>query len=155
MRTSIGIIMSLILLMGCDDSRVFEENVDFEQRIWIVNQKPSFEFTVEDTTRSYNVLFNVRHAVSYPFSRLFFKYALKDSSTVIKNEMTSAFLFDKNNGAPQGNSGLGDIYDLRVPLLTDFKFPKKGKYSVTLEQFMRTDSLPGVLAVGVRVERGR
>lgn len=156
MRKCIVILLSVMLLIGCDETRLYEQNADFEDRYWNAEEKPSFEFTVDDTANSYNVLCNVRHAVSYPYSRLFLKYTLLDSAkAVVKQDMASAYLFDKSTGAPQGNSGLGDIYDLRVPLLTNFKFKQKGKYSVTFEQFMRTDSLQGVLAVGVRIERGQ
>jgi gliding motility-associated lipoprotein GldH len=65
-----------------------------------------------------------------------------------------AFLFDQHTGKPQGSSGLGDIYDQRFPVISNYKFPSPGKYKVSFEQFMRKDTLEGVLAIGLRVERG-
>jgi gliding motility-associated lipoprotein GldH len=63
------------------------------------------------------------------------------------------FLFDASSGEPFGNSGLGDIYDHQFLLLKDYQFKKPGKYVMTFEQLMRTDTLQGVLAVGLRIER--
>ena len=71
----------------------------------------------------------------------------------IKKEMINSFLFDEKTGKPQGTSGLGDIYDQQLLLLQNHKFNQAGKYTIQYEQFMRTDTLQGVLAIGVRVEK--
>ncbi|HWA35726.1 MAG TPA: hypothetical protein VG737_16400, partial [Cyclobacteriaceae bacterium] len=62
-------------------------------------------------------------------------------------------LFDEKTGRPLGDSGLGDLYDHRFPILQDYSFSNPGKYSLKLDQFNRQDTLQGVIAVGVRVER--
>lgn len=148
-------IFLVVILISCDDSRVYEEYSDFDNRYWTVQEIPSFEFTIQDTTQRYNLLGNVRNSVSYPFSRIFITYHLKDSTgKEIKQALVNDFLFDAKTGKPQGTSGLGDIYDHQIPLLNDHQF-KAGKYSVSFEQFMRTDTLHGVLAVGLRVERAQ
>jgi hypothetical protein len=51
-----GILVFVCLIMtACDDQRVYENYVDFENRYWLVNEKPSFEFSIGDTTTRYNV----------------------------------------------------------------------------------------------------
>jgi gliding motility-associated lipoprotein GldH len=149
------VLLLVVLLTGCgDDTRVFEKNHDFENRFWPIADTPSFDFSVQDTTLPYAAYCNIRNSVSYPYSRIFVSYILKDSTgTELKKEMVSGFLFDQKTGVPLGVSGLGDIYDQKLPILKDFKFPHAGKYSVQFEQFMRTDSLQGILAVGLRVEK--
>lgn len=144
-----------VMLIRCDDNRVYEAYNDFDNRYWTVQEIPSFEFTIQDTTLRYNLLGNVRNSVAYPFSRIFITYHLKDSTgKELKQALVNDFLFDAKTGKPQGTSGLGDIYDHQIPLLKDHHF-KAGKYSVSFEQFMRTDTLQGVLAVGLRVERAQ
>jgi len=143
-----------LCLTSCSDNRVYEEYTDFENREWLVSDKPSFEFVVDDTSLRYNVLGNVRNAVSYPYSRMFMKYSLQDSTgKELQHALVSEFLFDTKTGKPLGKSGLGDIYDHQTPLLKNYSFATPGKYKVVLEQFMRTDTLSGVLAVGLRLER--
>ena len=62
-------------------------------------------------------------------------------------------LFDPKTGKPFGRSGLGDIYDHRLQFIKNFKFPYSGKFRMKFKQEMRKDSLDGILAVGLRVEK--
>lgn len=142
----------IMLLSSCDDSRVYEKNYDFKEREWLVSEKPSFEFTVTKD-QPYNLYCNLRNSVAYPYSRVFINYSLKDvAGSELKKEMIQTFLFDEKTGEPIGSSGLGDIYDQQLLLLKDFSFKQTGTYTIQFEQFMRTDTLQGVLAVGLRIE---
>ena len=40
-------------LSACDPNRVFEQNIDFPNNSWDVQQKPSFTFAIEDTTAEF------------------------------------------------------------------------------------------------------
>jgi gliding motility-associated lipoprotein GldH len=154
MRTGALFILVGLLLAACDNNRVYEKYQDFDNGYWNVKDKPEFEFSVEDTSQKYNLYGNVRNAVAYPWSRFFMTYSLQDSlGNKLKSGMMNEFLFDPKSGEPFGESGLGDIYDHQFSILKNFQFNHKGKYKMTFEQYMRTDSLQGVLAVGLRVER--
>jgi gliding motility-associated lipoprotein GldH len=143
-----------VLLLGCDESRVYEQNTDFPERYWTVNEKPEFEFTIEQPADRYTLYGNIRNSVSYPYARIFFNYYLQDSTGAdIETKLESQHLFDGKTGKPFGNSGLGDIYDHSFPLLTNYQFKHRGRYKIKLEQMMRVDTLKGILAVGVRVEK--
>ena len=147
-------IVGILLLAACDTNRVYENNVDFDQRFWAVGDQPQFEFVIDDVTSKYNLYANVRNEVSYPNANLYFTYYLSDTtSKVLDKKLVSEFLFDKKTGKPFGTSVLGDIYDHRFPILKNHSFQNAGKYIVRFEQFMRTDTLQGILSVGLRVER--
>lgn len=152
MRISVFLFF-IILLSSCDDTRVYEKNYDFEKREWLVNDVPSFEFTVA-TNQPYNLYCNLRNSVAYPYSRLFVNYTLKDSTGLeLKKELINTYLFNEKTGEPIGSSGLGDIYDQQIILLKEYSFTQPGTYTIRFEQFMRTDTLQGILAVGLRVEK--
>jgi gliding motility-associated lipoprotein GldH len=143
-------------LTACDDDRVFEQITDFGSREWLVSDKPTFEFEIDNSGAQYNLYCNIRNSVSYPYSRFFFTYYLEDSTgTELKKDLVGQLLFDAKTGEPFGKSGIGDLYDHQILLLKNHQFPRKGKYRVKFEQFMRMDTLPGILAVGLRVERAR
>jgi gliding motility-associated lipoprotein GldH len=149
----IVVFLSIIMLFNsCDDARVYEKNYDFKERYWLVNEKPSFEFTITPD-QSYNLYCNLRNSVDYPYSRIFITYTLKDQAgSELKKEMIHTFLFNEKTGKPVGSSGLGDIYDQQILLLQNYTFKQPGTYTLQFDQFMRTDTLQGVLAVGLRVE---
>jgi len=146
-------VLALLALISCDQSRIYEQNVDFKEKSWVVSEQPRFEFEIKDHTRNYNLYYTVRNSLNFPFSRMFVTYTLQDSTgNNLKKELVSEFLFDQKTGEPFGSSGIGDLYDHRFPLLKNYHFDRPGKYAITLEQFNRRDTLEGVLAVGVRVE---
>lgn len=148
------IIMLIGLVIGCADNRVYEEYVDFENHYWLVKETPEFEFIISDANVKYNLYGSLRNSVSYPWSRIFMTYYLQDSiGSIVHKSLVADYLFDAKSGEPLGTSGLGDIYDHQLLLLKDYKFNASGKYKIKFEQFMRTDTLQGILAVGLRVDQ--
>jgi gliding motility-associated lipoprotein GldH len=155
MRSFFGFTIIILFFLSCDDERVYEKNMDFNSRDWLASEKPEFEFEITDTLQSYNLYCNLRNSLDYPFARIFITYYLKDSSgAVLEKKMIRQLLFDDKTGEPHGDSGLGDIYDHSIPLKMHHRFLNAGRYKISFEQFMRTDTLAGILAVGLRVERG-
>jgi gliding motility-associated lipoprotein GldH len=145
------LVMLLAAITGCSDSRVFEDNKDFNKKAWAISDTVSFEFEIADAG-AYNVKCDIRNTLDYPYSRIFVNYTLEDSThKVLMTKLVSEYLFDVKTGEPNGNSGIGDIYDHRFALESR-KFAS-GKYFVKLQQFMRTDTLAGILAAGVRIEK--
>jgi gliding motility-associated lipoprotein GldH len=145
-----------VLLTSCDEKRLYEKNADFRQRYWLAQDHPTFDFVIDDINTNYNLFITVRNESSYQNSNLYFTYYLtSESGNSLQRKLTSEFLFDKKTGRPLGNSGLGDIYEHRFPLLENFAFPEPGAYSIRYEQFMRTDTLRGIVSVGLRVEKAQ
>lgn len=144
----------IFLLASCDRNRIYETNVDFTDRTWKVTDTVEFEFRIEDLSPQYKLSCDLRNTIDYPYSRIFVTYHLLDSTgRELETNMIPQFLFDQKTGTPFGSSGIGDIYDHRFPLLSDYEFKTVGKYKMRLEQFMRKDTLQGIVAVGLRVER--
>lgn len=142
------------MFISCDESRLYEKNHEFSERHWIVSDVPTFEFVIPDSLNEYSIYCNVRNSLAYPYARIFINYQVSDSAgREISARLAGDYLFDEKTGKPNGNSGLGDLYDHRFPLLTQFRFETPGRYTVRLSQFMRQDTLPGILAVGIRVEK--
>lgn len=153
MRIFLSIVAISMVWFSCDSKRVFEDNIEFRDRNWKIAEPVQFEFQIVDTTRKYNLLMNIRNSLDYPYARIFVNYNLqkKDSSSLNK-QMIAEYLFDQKTGKPFGTSGIGDIYDHQFPILKNYSFKKSGVYTIRLTQFMRMDTIPGILAVGVRVE---
>lgn len=146
-------ILALGALSACDTSRIFEENIDLPNEYWVKDQPVTFEFTVEDASLAYNLYANVRNSQSYQFNNLYYKYQLTDSlAGMLSENLENLILFEPKTGEPLGR-GLGDIFDQQQLILDHYKFPAKGKYIVNIEQYMRQDTLPLILSVGLRVEK--
>ncbi len=154
MRAAIFPVACALMITACDPHKIYERNVDFKNRYWLANDQPAFDFEIPNAEEKYNLYFTVRNESSYPNANLYFTYYLmEDTGVELQRKLVSEFLFDKKTGRPLGSSGLGDIYSHQFLLLKDFTFQHPGKYKIQVEQFMRTDTLSGILSVGVRVEK--
>ncbi|GAA4006193.1 hypothetical protein GCM10022408_17500 [Hymenobacter fastidiosus] len=140
-----------LLLAGCESGEVYEKNTDLDDYVWAVRVKPGFDFTIQDTTQRYDVYFNIRNASVYGYYNLYVKHTLTgpDGKPVSKL-LHQMLLMDARTGEPRGK-GSGDIYDHQFLALPRQRFRRPGTYKVVLEQYMRQDQLPGIMAVGVRV----
>lgn len=153
MRLNYWPILAIFILFGCDQSRLFEENTDFKNRIWLANDIKVIDFVVTDIDNTYNIYFNVRNTINYPHYNLYISYQLKDSlNRILAEDLQNFNLFDPKTGAPNGKSGLGDIFDHQFILLEGYSFEHLGKKILEFNQFMRYDSLPEIVSTGMRIE---
>jgi gliding motility-associated lipoprotein GldH len=152
MKSAFCLMLLTLLVISCNSNRVYEDNVDFKDRTWKIAEPAKFDFQISDTTKKYNLLIDIRNSLDYPYARLFINYELKKDTTSLSKDMVSFFLFDQKTGKPFGSSSIGDIYDHQFSILKNYHFKKTGSYQMNFQQFMRMDTIPGVLAVGLRVE---
>lgn len=145
-------LIPLALLFACDTSRVYEKNNDLAGGMWLKDSLQYFQFEIDDATLKYNLYSNLRNAHDYAFYNLYYRCELKDSvDHVLTEELEDINLFDPKTGEPFGD-GLGDVFDHRQLLLENFEFPAEGIYTISMQQYMRQDTLPKILSVGLRIE---
>ncbi|WP_233218988.1 gliding motility lipoprotein GldH [Adhaeribacter arboris] len=147
------LVIFIAALTGCDKNRVFEENQDIPDNNWQIKNVPQFSFTIEDPQTPYNIYFNVRNAIFYEFYNLYVRAELTGpDKKPLHLKLHEMYLMDKTTGRPLGN-GAGDIFDHQFLAIKNLKFPQAGTYKIRLKQYMRKDPLPGIMAVGLRVEK--
>ncbi|WP_299704691.1 gliding motility lipoprotein GldH [uncultured Pontibacter sp.] len=154
MRSIIAFVAAacFLTLTACDPNRVYEQNVELPEKNWTVDNAPEFEFAIEDTTKRYNVYFNVRYSLAYDYYNLYLRHRLvAPDSSEVSSALHELHLMDAKTGKPAGK-GSSDTYDLQALALKDVAFPQAGTYKLQLTQYMRRDPLPSIGAVGVRVE---
>lgn len=147
------LIMNLALLTGCNTNTVYSEYEDLEDGKWYINHAPAFTFRIEDTSQPYNIYYNLRNAISYPYYNLYLTRYLNDSTgRTIESRLDELLLMDAKTGEPNGD-GLGDIFDHKVLIKQNYRFPKAGQYTIRIKQYMRQNPLPDILSVGISVEK--
>ncbi len=152
MRTTLFALLIIFSICACDQNRVYEQNIDLENKIWIADSLLTFQFDTKDISNKYNLYFNIRNTAAYPFENLYVTYTLSDTlGNEIDKKLINHNLFDPKTGKPFG-SGLGDVFDHQFIILKDYKFERPGPYLFHLQQYMRRDSLPEIMSAGLRVE---
>jgi gliding motility-associated lipoprotein GldH len=144
----------LITCLACDQTRVYEQNTNISNNQWAIDTIPAFTFDITDVSHPYNIYYNIRNSVSYPYYNLYVTYYLSDEKgKMLSSRLQELTLMDPKTGKPLGD-GVGDIFDHQIlSNIQNYTFPKAGKYTFKVKQYMRVDPLPEIMSVGIRVER--
>ncbi len=141
-------------IQGCHTIDLYEKEISFSKNQWPARLKPSFTFTIKDTTVPYQVYVILRHNEKYNFNNIWINLYTKgplDSVQKVQYELPLA----------TGEKGwlgtaMDDLYEHRInltPSSQKFFFKKSGEYTFSLEQIMREDPLENVMNVGLRIEK--
>lgn len=150
MRRVIFAVFILVLILGCDNTRVFEKNTEIPKKTWSANNKLGFEVTITDTLKTYNFFLNFRHTEAYPYSNFYFFFNSYLPNGKLRKDTIHCKLAD-----PTGKwygSQAGDIIDNQILFKYNHSLPVAGNYFFEVEQAMREENLAEVLDVGLRVE---
>lgn len=155
---SLLVIVLSLLLVACNENRIYHEKQDISDNIWDRSEKVTFQFEIADTTKRYNLYTDIRHTNFYVFSNLWMMvYTTYPDGTELEPERLPIDLADVD-GRWYGDCA-GDICDLEVYIQRNIRFDQVGTYTITFEQIMRSkdvpslERLPGIMALGLSVER--
>lgn len=138
---------------ACQEAHViFEDNQSLKDGLWKREEPISFEFEIKDTSKKYDILYNIRNDVNYPYYNLYVTYYLHyPDGKKIDSLLMDIILFDKSTGKPFGE-GTGGIKTHQLPAFPNFKFSQIGKYKYSFKQYMRLNPLKGIMSMGLRIE---
>ena len=135
-----------IILCSCGNN-TYENYYSFPDKKWNSDSVVSFQYTISDTTKSYDLKLKVRHTVNYEFQNLFLFLCGQKTDTV-------ELILSKKNGKWLG-SGICDVREIEHVFDKGKVFMKKGQQELKIEQAMRygsaekIESLEHVLDVGL------
>lgn len=157
MRPVLAAIAVGLLLVGCSDQVVFQADVPVPEEAWDRSFTPEFSFEVSDTVRHHDLYIDVRHTGDYPFSDLFLFVDLYGPDDRHLRDTVECLLADPTGRWYGKGTGFifADRFEAHVLYKLKNRFPASGRYTIKLEQAMRTEQLPGVIDVGVSVERSK
>lgn len=139
-------------LISCDSNSVFKNHEDIEDGQWYLKNEPAFTFEITDTTQTYNIYYLVRNSIAYPYYNLYVKrFLINDKKKTVNEALNELILMDEKTGKPMGD-GLGDLFDHKIIALKNYRFPRAGKYTFKIRQYMRQDPLPAIMSMGISVE---
>ena len=143
--------LCVLFFSSCDSARVFEKNQEIPESGWDINNIVKFDVDIKDPATPVNFYINVRNADGYPYSNLFLFIKTQFPNGKMSNDTLECTLADEK-GKWLG-SGLGDIYDNQIPFKRNVHFPMPGTYHFEIRQGMRTDNIPLIMDVGLRIEK--
>lgn len=143
--------MAVCFLVSCMGNTLFERNEEIKNHQWDLNSPALFEVTVNDTTKQYNIYVNIRNTDKYQYSNMYLFLTSQYPDGRYEKDTLEVILAD-DMGYWKG-SGLGDLFYNQFLFAKDIRFPLSGTYKFTLQHGMRTNPLPGIADIGIRIEQ--
>ena len=145
------ILFASYILSACTTIDLYEKSVTIPGHAWENSFRPSFEFTIKDTSSPYQLFFVMRHNEKYNYSNIYINIYVQvpgqDTAIKIQRDLVLA-----TNEKGWLGTGMDDIYEHRIKL-TEPEVFKAGNYKFSLEQIMRENPLKNVLNAGIRIEK--
>lgn len=139
-----------LLLISCTTSDLYEKHVSLPNHEWKNEYKPTFDFTIKDTTSLYKVFFVIRHTEKYRYNNIWINLYSQPAGDTLHKAQYELQLATNEKGWLA--TGMGDIYEHRKELIRPVRL-RAGTYKLILENIMREDPLQHVLNVGIRIEK--
>lgn len=154
LRNKIVVIVLLtFFLASCNSNVVFSKYQSFSDRQWEAKNKAVFDLEITDTQTLNNIFLTVRHGEEYPYSNLFlFVTSEYPDGKVLTDTMEVVLANDKGEWM---GSGTGDLFDIKIPIKKNVRFPLAGKYRFSFEQGMRVNPLPMIADFGFEIEKSK
>lgn len=143
--------LCLLALLSCQNNFVIEEKKSIPGGQWMYRDTLDFQFNISDTAALYNLYVDFEHAADFPNQNLYVRLHTRFPDGKRLSKPRSFDLFS-SEGKPTGKCS-GDDCTLRAMLQENTYFNQPGEYLITIEQYMRQDSLPGIKAVGLAIEK--
>jgi len=141
----------LLLFCACERIAVCHKIMILDNYHWSMDRVLNFSFQVKDIAKTYDVILLVTSTQDYPYQNLYITHHLEDAVGHLLNKALKNYpLFDSKTGSPLG-SGLLQSHKHEFAVVNRHQFAHTGSYTVKLEHSMRTDTLPGLQAVGIKV----
>lgn len=141
-------LMIITFLAGCTDS-VIDNNVELENRVWSYRNHISNSFEIKENSKAYNIYFKLRVTANYKYSNIFILGHFRDGNKVVTRRYQ--YKLAKNDGEWLG-SGSGNVFSYTLPMLTNYRFPHSGKFTIEIEQNMRDNPLLEVSDAGILIK---
>ncbi|MCL6102686.1 MAG: gliding motility lipoprotein GldH, partial [Bacteroidetes bacterium] len=141
--------VGLVLLLSCNRNSVFSDYRTLKGSEWHQDSILTFDMTVPDSTKIYNLFLDVRNEGRYPYSNLWLFVKIIPPKGKVVNDTIELTLAN-----PEGKwlgYGLGDLYDMKYPYKQTTFFPNAGYYRFEVRQGMRTEDgvLKGIHDFGI------
>lgn len=140
-----------LVLQSCGGSRVFEEHHKLDDYTWKRFDNIVFEAEIEDNSASYDIYIAIRHITQYPFKNLMITTIMKTPSGEERYLEYDLKIRD-DDGNPLGD-GMGDLWDISIPLRKNFRFREAGTLVIEFENRMPRPTTPGIMEIGLIIEK--
>jgi len=152
MKKNIFVLFGLFfVVISCNKLEVYNQFDDgFAENRWQATDVKTYNFTIDDDTKLYNLTFRFSHIYDYQFNSIPINFTIVNPKGETQNKEIDLQIKDAS-GKEMGECS-GDFCDLKYKLEEMMKL-EKGNYKVIVSHSFEGPYLPNVLGVGLKVEK--
>ncbi len=139
-----------LFLTACSDPAVFEQHVDLPENAWPKDGIVHITVPAPDTLNYFNLDLIIRNAENYPYSNIYLFVTTTAPNGATQRDTVQYALADER-GNWLGKNGR-HWSDHRLRYRSHTRFIQSGDYRFAVQHGMRSDTLQGIGAVGLRIE---
>ncbi len=138
------------LIVSCNKSEVYSKFDDgFPENRWQEKDAKTYDFTIDDDSKLYNITFRFSHVYDYQFNSIPVNFTIVNPNG--ETEKKQIDLKIKDASGKELAECSGDFCDLNYKLEENSKL-LKGNYKIIVSHSFEGPYLPNVLGVGLKVE---
>ena len=141
----------ILLLTACGNRTVFREYREMENVSWNRFDIQFFEVPVHHGEVLDFYLF-LRHHTNYPYDHLDVNVTFYSPGGEMRSADYHFKLKDKNGNWKA--DGMGELWDIELPVQQNLRFSKNGTCKVRIENKMTKLETPGIIEIGLIVKKG-
>lgn len=143
-------IIAAVILLGCDSNVVYRGYTVFDNVSWNKLEILSFDFPVKKN-EGLDFYFALRHHTNFPYSFIKVNVTFYTPDGEIRSRDYNFRL--TNRESKWKGDGMGELWDIELPIRKDMNFNKTGICKVSFENKMTKAETPGIIEVGLIVKK--
>ena len=147
------VVIGMIALSACNNNKLLEQRHEFKNYTWNRFDSLMFETKITDAQQKYNIYLTLRYITQYPYDNLKVNFTVF-SPTGDTRTTLHTFKIKDSEGKLQGD-GAGDLYDLKLQVKKDICFNQTGVCKFQLDNLMDHYDIPGLVDIGIIVEKAK
>jgi gliding motility-associated lipoprotein GldH len=141
------------LFVSCNKSEVYNKFDDgFTENRWQKNDVRTYEFTIDDTTKLYNITFRFSHVYDYQFNSVPIHFTIVNPQG--EEQKKRIDLQIKDAAGKELAECSVDFCDLNYMLQQKVQL-QKGTYKIIVSHSFEGPYLPNILGIGLKVEEDK
>lgn len=141
--------IATIILTSCSQNTVFKEYSKMDRISWNKLDIQTFDVPVEKG-KKYDFYFSLRHHTDFPYTFMDVNITFFTPDGEMRSRDYHYGL--KNTKHEWKGDGMGDLWDVDLPIRKNMEFNESGICKVRLENRMRKIETPGIIEVGLVVK---
>lgn len=146
---AITLLATLMSLMSCNSDVFYEEHRSIDVTGWDMDDAVAFDVEIDDTTQYYDIFFDLRVNVTYPYANAFFFITTHFPDSTFAADTLECPLADAT-GKWYGKNGARYV-DNRYYFRRTTRFPMTGAYRFEVTHGMRDSEMTDIKDVGLRL----